>query len=253
MKRFDVSESADVMFSRARREEIERQNDEVRQNRGMLRTLSDAVLCLSSQELPFRGHNESSSSLNWGNYREILDSCAKFDTIFERHLYRTVTESERGNSLVFTRVSGDTQNDLIECIDSIIQDQIDKEVEQCTFLSVQVDQTTDMSTKRQLSVIIRLEKKDDAVERFLKFYSVSSDRTVPTISSIVKDVFNHYEASIHNKLIMQTYGCASVISGHIYGVQTPYLGRLSICLLLSLCSSQLKFSFISVCLFYPLG
>jgi len=48
------------MFSRARREEIERHNDEVRQNRGMLRTLSEAVVYLSRQELPFRGHDESS-------------------------------------------------------------------------------------------------------------------------------------------------------------------------------------------------
>ena len=59
-KIFDVSERVDVMFSRARREEIERHNDEVRQNRGMLRTLSEAVVYLSRQELPFRGHDESS-------------------------------------------------------------------------------------------------------------------------------------------------------------------------------------------------
>ena len=65
-KTYDVSERVDVMFSRARREEIERHNDEVRQNRGILRTLSEAVLYLSSQELPFRGHDESSNSLNRG-------------------------------------------------------------------------------------------------------------------------------------------------------------------------------------------
>ena len=59
------------MFSRARREEIELYNDEVRQNRGMLRTLCEAVLYLSRQELPFRGHDESSSSLNGGHYREL--------------------------------------------------------------------------------------------------------------------------------------------------------------------------------------
>ena len=59
-KTFDVSERVDVMFSRARREEIERHNDEVRQNRGMVRTLSEAVVYLSRQELPFRGHDESS-------------------------------------------------------------------------------------------------------------------------------------------------------------------------------------------------
>ena len=65
-KTFDASEGIDVMLYRARRDEIERHNDEVRQNRGMLRALSEAVLYLSKQELPFRGHDQSSSSLNWG-------------------------------------------------------------------------------------------------------------------------------------------------------------------------------------------
>ena len=41
----------------ARREEIERHNEEVRQNKEMLRTLSEAVLYLVKQELPFRGHD----------------------------------------------------------------------------------------------------------------------------------------------------------------------------------------------------
>ena len=58
-KTFDVSERVDVLFSRARREEIERHNEEVRQNREMLRTLSEAVLYLAKQELPFRGHDEN--------------------------------------------------------------------------------------------------------------------------------------------------------------------------------------------------
>ena len=75
---------------------------------------------------------------------------------------------------------------------------------------MQVDETTDMSTKEQLSVIIRLDKKDDDfVQRFLKFYNVSSDRTAPAIRD-----------SILNKLIMQTYDGASVMSGHISGAQT---------------------------------
>ena len=95
-KTFDVFERVDVMFSRARREEIERHNDEVRQNRGMPGTLSEAVLYLSRQELPFRGHDESSSSLNRGNYRELLESFAKVDTVFERRLHGKVAESERG-------------------------------------------------------------------------------------------------------------------------------------------------------------
>ena len=174
--------------------------------------------------MPFRGHDESSNSLNRGNYRKLLESFAKFDTVFEHRLHGKVGESERGNAGAFTGVSGDTQNDLIECIDSVIQDQIDEEVQQCSFLSVQVDETTVVSTKEQLSAIIRLDKKDDVVERFLKCYNVSSDRTAPAISSIVKDVLIHYGDSVLNKLIMQTYDGASVMSGHISGVQTLVRG-----------------------------
>ena len=124
------------MCSRARREEIERNNDEVKQSSGMLRILSEAVLYLSRQELPFRGYDESSSSLNRGNYREPSGSFAIFDTVFERRLQDKVAESERGSAGVFTGVSGNTQNDLIECIDSLIQDQINEEIQLCTFLSV---------------------------------------------------------------------------------------------------------------------
>ena len=42
-KTFDVSERVDTSFSRARRDVTERHSEEVRQNREMLRTLSEAL------------------------------------------------------------------------------------------------------------------------------------------------------------------------------------------------------------------
>ena len=42
-KTFDVSERVDTLLSRARRDVTERHNEEVRQNREMLRTLSDSL------------------------------------------------------------------------------------------------------------------------------------------------------------------------------------------------------------------
>ena len=67
--------------------------------------------------------------------------------VFERRLHKELTEGERVHSGVFIGVFSETQSDLIECIDSVIQDQIDKEIENCRFLSIQVDETTDVSTK----------------------------------------------------------------------------------------------------------
>ena len=49
----------------------------------------------------------------------------------------------------------------------IIQDQIYKEIQECTFLTIQVDETTDVSAKEQLSAIIRLDRNGEIVERFL--------------------------------------------------------------------------------------
>ena len=54
----DVAERVDVLFSCARREEVERQNEEVQQNRGMLKILMKAVLLLGKQELSIRGQNK---------------------------------------------------------------------------------------------------------------------------------------------------------------------------------------------------
>lgn len=60
----DANESIDVMFSRARMEAVETYNEGVIQNREMLKNLTEALLYLERQELSFRGHDESSKSLN---------------------------------------------------------------------------------------------------------------------------------------------------------------------------------------------
>ena len=64
----------DSLLSQARRDEIQRHNEEVRQNREILKTVTEAVLYLSKQELAFRGHDESEDSLNKGDCLCVLPS-----------------------------------------------------------------------------------------------------------------------------------------------------------------------------------
>ena len=143
----DRQESVDVLFSRARREAVERYSEEVRQNREMLKNIVDAVLYLARQEMAFRRHDESSTSLNQGTYRELLKSFGKLDSVFDRRLHGMLQDVERCESGgVFTGVSSDVQNDVIECIDYVIEDQINKEVSECQFFSIQCDETMDVST-----------------------------------------------------------------------------------------------------------
>ncbi|XP_046860969.1 zinc finger MYM-type protein 1-like [Xenia sp. Carnegie-2017] len=136
----------------------------------MWKTITEAVLYLSRQEIAFRGHDESSGSMNRGNYREI------------------------------------------------IEDEIVKEIDCCTFLSIQVDEATDVSTKEQLSVIVRMDKGESVIVRQLGFVDVSCDRTATAISSVVRGKLSQYN-NVKEKFIGQTYDGASVMSGHLNGVQ----------------------------------
>eukprot|EP00795_Rhopilema_esculentum_P017036 gene17036-8544_t len=72
----------------------------------------------------------------WKNEAVTLEE----DSVFERRLHGKLDNEKRGNVGVFTSVSTDTQNYLIKCIDSVIQDQIDKEITQSSFLYIQVDE-----------------------------------------------------------------------------------------------------------------
>ena len=218
-KTFDLHERVDVQLSRARREEINSHNEEVRQNREMLKTISEAALYLSKQELAFRGNDESNTRLNRGNYRELLECFSKFDSVFERR-HRKLSENERFHLSVFTGVSPEIQTDLIDCINSVIDDQVRREIMDCTFISIQADETTDVSTKEQVSIILRFDRKGEIVERCIKCATVSSDRTALAISDIIRDLLNGFGESLTQKVVMQTYDGATVMSGHVGGVQT---------------------------------
>eukprot|EP00795_Rhopilema_esculentum_P004178 gene4178-20364_t len=83
----------------------------------------------------------------------------------------------------------------------------------------EVDETTDISTKEQLSAIVRLDRNGEVVERFFKFFNIGSDRSASALTAVVKNILGKYGESLKGKLIMQTYDGAYVMSGNISGVQ----------------------------------
>ena len=68
----------------------------------------DTTRLLLKQGLPFRGHDESKTSLNKGNYREVYDFLAVHDAA----LGKALTIDAADNSLL---VSADIQKDIIKC------------------------------------------------------------------------------------------------------------------------------------------
>ena len=74
--------------------------------------------------------------------------------------------------------------------------------------------------KEQLSIIIRLDRVYEIVERFLKFDNVSRDRTALGMGEVVKASLSKFGVSVKCKLIMQTYDGAAVMGGHLSGLKT---------------------------------
>ncbi|KAL4107233.1 hypothetical protein QTP88_017616 [Uroleucon formosanum] len=186
-------------------------NENMRLNRLFMEHLIDLVLVLGKQELAFRGHDESSDSLNKGNFREL----------FEMHIIRCSREIQNHyNSIknIFTGMSKSIQNDLISCISEFLINQIKNEIKQCKFYSIQIDDTTDISQKTQCSIIIRyVTDKSELIERFLGFHNVSEDRTAQDLFNLVNSVLHEFD--IENKLVGQCYDGACVMSGHLTGLQ----------------------------------
>ena len=89
------------------------------------------------------------------------------------------------------------------------------------FVEVEVDDTTDISNKAQISVILHYVAKTEAScevkEAFLGFDDVSADRRAPAIAEYVMGVLEKYTCV--EKFVAQTYDGASVMASDLNGVQ----------------------------------
>lgn len=186
-------------------------NENVRLNRLFLQLVIDAVLYLSKQELAFRGHDESLDSINRGNFKELLTLLVSRSPVEIQNQYSRIKN-------VFSGESKSIQNELIDCISDYISDYVKTELENTEFFSVQVDDTTDITQVSQCSVIVRfVNAKGLVVERFLGFYDVSADRSSETLFALLDSILGPFE--YEHKLVGQCYDGATVMSGHLNGLQ----------------------------------
>jgi len=136
-----------------------------------------AICFLGVQEIPFCEHDESENSSNRGNYIELAYFLAEFDEKMQTHLE---------NATVFKHLSPDIQNDLIDSVGSVILAQIKTEIHKCMYVSVLLDETSDVSCYSQLSTVVRYVNSNGAVcESFIIFSDVSKDRSAAAISDLV--------------------------------------------------------------------
>ena len=92
----------------------------LKKNREILKRFIQITCFLGIQEIPFRGHDESETSDNRGNYVELAHLLANFDEKLQTHL---------DTATVFKGIAPSIQNDLIESVGFVVLAEIKKELE----------------------------------------------------------------------------------------------------------------------------
>lgn len=192
------------------RNHVAQHNEQVKKNRQLLRRMIDVVCFLAKQELPFRGHDESESSLNKGNYVETLQLISDYDPLLKSHLE---------SATVFRGTSNRIQNDLIQAIKSVVLTEIKSEINNTPYVSIMLDETSDVMGRSQLSTVLRyVTDSGEACERFIGFSDVSADKSAASLYEHVVNIVEEF--NLQDKLVAQGYDGAAVMSGHISGLCT---------------------------------
>ncbi|RXN12340.1 zinc finger MYM-type 1-like protein [Labeo rohita] len=190
---------------------IRRHNEEVTKNRHILSRIIDYVKFCGAFELALRGHDESEGSDNPGIFRGLVDFVASLDGVLKEHLE---------NATVFKGTSKTVQNELLDCMLSVVREQIIQDAQSSDFLLIQADETTDIATQCQLVLVLRyIDAKSNVQERFFEFIPLRST-TADSIATVLKErLAVILPEDQKSKLISQAYDGASVMRGATAGVQ----------------------------------
>ncbi|XP_008273895.1 zinc finger MYM-type protein 1-like [Stegastes partitus] len=190
---------------------IRRHNEEVTKNRHILSRIIDCVKFCGAFELALRGYDESEGSVNPGIFCGLVDFVASLDGALREHL-ETAT--------VFKGTSKTVHNELLDCMLSVAREQIIKDAQKSAFLSIQADETTDISTQSQLVLVLRyIDDKHNVQERFFEFIPLRSATSESVATALRECLAAIIPEDQKSKLICQAYDGAKVMRGTTAGVQ----------------------------------
>ena len=158
--------------------------EEVLKNRMRLKATIQTVRLLALQGMPFRGHDESTSSLNRGNFIEVL----KYKAEGHDELARIILENAPQNAQYIAPI---IQKEILGILASRVRKIICDEIGGGNFC-ILVDESQDESTREQMALVLRYVNHDGFLsERF--FYIVGVENTsASTLKKEICDILARY-------------------------------------------------------------
>ncbi|XP_050241354.1 uncharacterized protein LOC126690285 [Quercus robur] len=163
--------------------------------------------------LAFHGHDESDDSSDKGNFLELLQFLADHNDVINEVLQKTPKNSK----LTHPNIQKDIVNAVAyKTTDAIIEDL------GSGFFSILVDESHDISIKKQMAVVLRyVDKKGIVIERFLGIVHVA-DTSALSLKVAIEFLFSKYALRL-SRLRRQGYDGASNMQGEFNGLKTLIL------------------------------
>ncbi len=172
-------------------------------NRKMLLKILSCIKFLARQGLPFRGHGNDED----GNLIQLLKHHGEEDGQLLDWLQK--------KSNKYT--SHDIQNSLIKIMALSVLRKITEKLHNSPFLTIMIDETTDINNREQVTVVIRrIDENLEVCEEFIGLYTVDTINA-SSLFSVINDTLIRLNVSM-SKLRGQCYDGCSTMSGSKSGV-----------------------------------
>ncbi|KAL6584269.1 hypothetical protein OROMI_003558 [Orobanche minor] len=193
---------------------LKQNEEEVRKNRLRLKTTVDVIRWLTYQACALRGHDESSSSKNRGNFLELLHLLASYND----EVAKVILHNAPYNSKY---TSGEIQKEILSILANKVRKHIRSEVGDSGFC-VMVDESRDESKKEQMAIVLRFIDTEGRIqERFLDLVHVRDTLSATLKTTLWKQLL-HYQFDV-SKIRGQGYDGASNMIGEWHGLQALVL------------------------------
>ena len=187
----------------------------VEENRHYVKTMADILLFTAMQDTAQRGHDESKTSLNQGNFVELLKLIGKHDPVIARKAV------ELPQNAKYT--SPQIQNEVLQILADMVRKEILEEVKEAGEFSLMADETKDVAKTEQISFVLRYFYKGSVHESFLT-YKAAESLNAEGLSKTIVSTLESFGLDYKENLVGQGYDGAAVMSGKLSGVSTRISG-----------------------------
>ncbi|XP_042386705.1 zinc finger MYM-type protein 1-like [Zingiber officinale] len=183
--------------------------EQVATNRLQLKAHIHVVLLLALQGIPFRGHDEKSSSSNHANFLEFLDVL----TMYNDELSKAIAKAPKNAKYT----SHDIQKQILHVLSMRVKNTIREEIGVAKYCII-VNEARDESKREQISIVLRFVDINGFIqERFFGLVHVS-DTAALTLKDAIYSALAHYNLDVQN-IRGQVYDGASNMRGELNGLQ----------------------------------